>query len=452
MQNPRRTIFIIFLLTLLAIGISIPEDVPLRFSLFGYTIDRELRPLQLNIVTERLRIQKKPETVLGLDIAGGVRLVYEADMSQIADVDRERALIATRNTIERRVNMFGVSEPNIQTSNVGDSHRIIVEMPGVTEAEQAKALIGQTAQLAFREFNEDVDASSSASIIPSLTNTHETPLTGKELQRAEVTIDYETGNPAVSLEFTSEGKDLFKTLTENNIGRPLPIFLDEFPITWPRVDVVIPDGQAIIRGGFSSEQAQSLSILLNSGALPVPIYVVEEKSIGPTLGQESVEKSILAGSIGLTLVMAFMWIYYGTFGFLANIALLIYGVVTYAIFRLIPITLTLPGIAGFILSIGMAVDSNILIFERIKEEVRLGKKWQVAMELGFGRAWDSIRDANVTTILTALILFNPANWDFLPQFGVARGFALTLLIGVIISLFTGIFVTRNLIRVFIRRK
>ncbi|MBI4136930.1 protein translocase subunit SecD [Candidatus Roizmanbacteria bacterium] len=452
MRNPRRTIFIIFVLTLLAIGIAIPDGVPVRFNLFGYQVDRELRPLQLNIVSERLRIQKKPETVLGLDIAGGVRLVYEADMSQITDIDQERALEATRNTIERRVNMFGVSEPNIQTSSVGDSQRIIVEMPGVTEAEQAKALIGQTAQLAFREFNEDIDATSSASLIPSLMNTHETPLTGKELQRAEVTIDYETGNPAVSLEFTAGGKDLFKTLTENNIGKPLPIFLDEFPITWPRVDVVIPDGQAIIRGGFSSEQAKSLAILLNSGALPVPITVIEEKSIGPTLGQESVEKSILAGAIGLTLVMAFMWVYYGSFGFLANIALLIYGLITYAIFRLWPITLTLPGIAGFILSIGMAVDSNILIFERIKEEIRSGKKWQVAMELGFGRAWDSIRDANVTTILTALILFNPFNWDFLPQFGVARGFALTLLIGVIVSLFTGIFVTRNLIRVFIHRK
>src|SRR3989344_3060043 len=344
-------------------------------------------------------------------------------MTQIADVDQERALAATRNTIERRVNMFGVSEPNIQTSNVGDSRRIIVEMPGVTEAEQAKALIGQTAQLAFREFNEDVDATSSANIIPSLANTHETPLTGKEL---------------------------FKTITENNIGKPLPIFLDEFPITWPRVDVVIPDGQAIIRGGFSSEQAKSLSILLNSGALPVPIQVIEEKSIGPTLGQESVQKSIRAGAIGLTLVMAFMWVYYGSFGLLANIALLIYGVITYAIFRLWPITLTLPGIAGFILSIGMAVDSNILIFERIKEELRLGKKWQVAMELGFGRAWDSIRDANTATLLTAFILFNPFNWDFLPQFGLARGFAATLAIGIGVSLFTGIFVTRNLIRVFIK--
>jgi preprotein translocase subunit SecD len=348
--------------------------------------------------------------------------------------------------------MFGVSEPNIQTSRVGDSRRIIVEMPGVTESEQAIALIGETAQLAFRELQEDVDATSSAQFIPTLENTKETTLTGKKLEHAEVTIDQETGNPAVALVFSPEGKELFKTLTENNIGKPLPIFLDEFPITWPRVDSVIPDGNAIIRGGFTKDQARSLTVLLNSGALPVPIQVIEEKTIGPTLGQESIEKSVTAGAIGLALVMLFMVAYYGKLGFLATIALIVYGCITYALFRLIPITLTLPGIAGFILSIGMAVDSNILIFERIKEELRAGRKWQEAMELGFGRAWDSIRDANITTLLTAFILFNPFNWDYLPQFGVARGFAATLAIGIGISLFTGIVVTRNLIRVFITPK
>ena len=224
------------------------------------------------------------------------------------------------------------------------------------------------------------------------------------------------------------------------------------PVTNPTVNQVISGGNAVISGSFTQEEAKSLAIQLNSGALPVPIKPIEEKTVGPTLGRESVEKSIKAGFIGLTIVMAFMFLYYGKLGLLADIALFVYGVLSLAIFRLIPITMTLPGVAGFILSIGMAVDANILIFERIKEEQREGKPWKIAMELGFGRAWDSIRDANFTTLLTTFILFNPLNWSFLPQFGMIRGFAATLAIGIFVSLFTGIVVSRNLIRVFIRKK
>lgn len=447
MSRATKVLIFVFILTLLCVGIAVPEGYPLKFKIGSWEIDRVLRPLQVNIVSEKVHIVKKPKTVLGLDIAGGARLVYEADIKSVPAGDVEDALVSARNTIEKRVNMFGVSEPVVQTSKVGNSNRIVVELPGVTDVSSAKALIGQTAQLEFREFS-DVDASAAAGLFPSVESTKATGLTGKELERSRVSFHPQTGEAIVELTFTPAGATMFKDITTRNIGKPLPVFLDQLPITNPLVESAIPDGQAVISGGFSPEQAKGLAIQLNSGALPVPINVVEEKTVGPSLGAESVAKSIQAGLIGLAIVMAFMWIYYGKLGLLADIALVVYALITYAIFRLIPITLTLPGIAGFILSIGMAVDSNILIFERIKEELRSGRSWAAAMEVGFGRAWDSIRDANVTTLLTAFILFNPFNWEFLPQFGAARGFAATLAIGIFVSLFTGIVVTRNLIRVF----
>ncbi|MBI4130622.1 protein translocase subunit SecD [Candidatus Roizmanbacteria bacterium] len=451
MERPHKILIIVFLLTLIAIGVSIPEGYQVKFDIGPLHVDRTFYPLRLDIQNEKVQIRKVPRTVLGLDLAGGARLVYEADMSQIPPADKQSALDGARNIIEQRVNLFGVSEPLVQTSKVGSSERIIVEMPGVTEVASAKALIGQTAQLAFREFPEDLAASESATLFPMFENTKETSLTGKELKRASVVFDPNTGQPTVSLEFTPDGAKLFEEITTRNVGKNLPVFLDQFPITSPRVNEPISGGQAVISGGFTNDQAKALAIQLNSGALPVPIRVIEEKTVGPSLGAESVEKSIRAGLIGLGMVMLFMIAYYGRLGLLADVALVIYGLITYAIFRLGPITLTLPGIAGFILSIGMAVDSNILIFERIKEEARSGKPWQAAIEVGFGRAWDSIRDANVTTLLTCFVLFNPFNWEFLPQFGLARGFALTLAIGIFVSLFTGIVVSRNLIRVFIKR-
>ena len=451
-MSPKRALVLIIFITLIALGVSLPAGYPLKFSLGNITIDRELEPLGINIQNERFNIVKMPRTVLGLDVAGGARLVYETDLSAIAQSDYQDALDATRNIIEQRVNLFGVTEPVVRTSQVGDSHRIIVELPGIADVSSARALIGQTALLEIRQFPSDMEASVAATLFPSYEVTGETGLTGKDLRKANVTFDQTNGQSVVQLLFTSEGGKLFEEITRNNVGRQLPIFLDGFPITNPRVDQVITGGTAVISGGFTPEQAKYLSIQLNSGALPVPIAVVEEKTVGPTLGKESVGKSVRAGLIGLGIVMVFMCLYYGRLGILASIALTIYGVVTYAIFRIIPITLTLPGIAGFILSIGMAVDSNILIFERIKEELRDGRPWNIAMEAGFGRAWDSIRDANVTTLLTCFILFNPFNWEFLPQFGLARGFAATLALGIIVSLFTGIVVSRNLIRVFMSGK
>lgn len=449
MKNPKRVLIFIIILTVLAIGCSIPNDYHLQIKLGKFKFERTLQPLSLDVNIGSFKIQKTPKTVLGLDLAGGARIVYEADMKKITASDRQTALDAARNIIEKRVNLYGVAEPVIQTSQVGSSSRIIVELPGISDVSKAKELIGKTAQLEFREFPKD--ASPSATILPIPDKTLKTNLTGKDLKKATVTFNQNTGSPEVSLEFTTEGAKLFEEITKRNVGKHLPVFLDDLPVTNPTVNQAISGGNAVISGNFTLSEAKNLAIQLNSGALPVPIKVIQEQAVGPSLGKESVNKSIYAGLVGLGIVMAFMILYYGKLGLLADIALFIYGVVSLSIFRLLPITMTLPGIAGFILSIGMAVDANILIFERIKEEVREGRQWKVAMELGFNRAWDSIRDANFTTLITSFVLFNPLNWSFLPQFGMVRGFAATLAIGVFISMFTGIFVSRNLIRVFIKR-
>ena len=225
--------------------------------------------------------------------------------------------------------------------------------------------------------------------------------------------------------------------------------MDDFPVTAPTVNGAIETGTAEISGGFTIESAKQLSIQLNAGALPVPIRVIQQETIGASLGRDAVEKTAKAGAIGIVLVAVFMILLYGWKGVLADVALAVYAVITLAVYKLVPVTLTLPGIAGLMLSIGMAVDSNILIFERMKEELRMGKPFEVAMKLGFGRAWDSIKDANVATLFTSFILFNPFELEFLNRSGMVRGFAFTLALGILVGLFTGIVVTRTLLRVFL---
>ena len=228
----------------------------------------------------------------------------------------------------------------------------------------------------------------------------------------------------------------------------MAIFLDGIRISVPTVQQKIEGGQAVINGEYTLDEAKNMVITLNAGALPVPITILKQQNIAPTLGAESVNRSLKAGGVGLALVALFMILNYGWLGLIADLGLLIYGFLTLAIYKLVPITITLPGLAGFILSIGMAVDSNILVFERMKEEIRKGNDWKRSMELGFGKAWDSIKDANVATLITTFVLFNPFDWVFLNSSGMVRGFALTLFLGIVISLFTGIFVTRNLLRSF----
>lgn len=384
----------------------------------------------------------------GLDLQGGTHLILQTDMSKLDAKDRNDALESVKQVISRRVDLYGVSEPVIQTAILPDSYRLIVELPGIKDVNQAVSLIGQTAQLDFREDLAATPGAATLNFIP-------TDLTGKDLKRASVSFSQSgksAGQPEVSLEFTAEGAKKFGAITQRNIGRLLAIYLDNQPITTPVVNEAILSGTAQISGNFTIKTATDLAIQLNAGALPVPVQIIEQKNVSATLGSDSVKKSLIAGGVGLGLVMLFMILLYGINGLLADIALIIYGLITLAIYKLIPVTLTLPGIAGFILTIGMAVDSNILIFERLKEEIRDGRSYAVALELAFGRAWNSIKDANLATIITSLVLINPFNFGWLNSSGMVRGFAITLLLGVLISLFTGVIVTRTFMRLFLSKK
>jgi len=442
MKIPRFALFFILIITTLALVVDLPENLPLRFSLGSVEVNRIINPP--HVFLPFLGLDQKLTTHLGLDLQGGTQLVLETDMHDIPVTERNTALESVREIIDRRVNFFGVSEPLVQSAHVGDSFRVIVELPGIKDVNQATQILGQTAQLEFRELSSEA---SEAAFLPSLQNTKSTGITGKDLKKAQVAFDPNNGQPVVAFELTPEGGKKFAEVTKRLLDKPLVIFLDDMLISAPTVNAVIED-KGTITGNFTRDGAKQLALQLSAGALPVPIHIIEQRNIGATLGQTSITKSIRAGVIGLALVAVFMLLYYGRLGLIADVALLVYGLITFALFRLIPVTLTLPGIAGFILSIGMAVDSNILIFARIKEEVRKGKPMNIAMELGFGKAWDSIRDANFTTLMTAVILYNPLNWSFIPSSGIVRGFALTLALGVITSLFTGIIVSRNLIRAF----
>lgn len=437
MRNKRTLLWIIILITIFSAILDLPKTQRLKFKIGSFQVDTNISAPDFDFSFAGIRFQKQIDLKQGLDLAGGTHLVFQGNMENVPESDRDSALESSKNNIERRVNFFGVTEPVVQTSKQDNDYRLLVELPGVKDINQAVDLIGQTAQLSFRE-QEGTD---SAKFV-------ETNLTGKDLKRSQVQFDNNTGQPVVGLEFNSDGAKKFSDITSRNVGKIVAIYLDETPISTPVVNEAINDGNAIIRGNFTVEEARKLSILLNAGALPVPIKIIEQRNIGATLGQESIIRSVRAGLVGLLMVLFFMWAYYGKLGFLADLALVIYGLVTLALYKLIPVTLTLPGIAGFLLSVGMAVDSNILIFERMKEELRLGRQWREAMELGFGRAWDSIRDANICTLITCFILFNPLSWNFLNVSGMVRGFALTLALGILISLFTGIIVTRTLLRTF----
>jgi len=444
-------IFLLILLSFLIIWIDLPENFNINFKILNWPINLIISPLKIDTQIFGLPIKKEFKTQLGLDLKGGSHLVFEADTTKVDPTNLDDALQSTRDIIEKRVNFFGVSEPQIQTIKTGNKYRIAVDLPGITNVNEAINLIGKTAQLSFKE--EATVEAKIATTTPIFTRlTKETGLLGKHIKKAQVTFDPQTGKPQVDLEFNKDGIKLFGEITSRNVGKPVAIYVDNFLISAPTVQQPIIDGNAVITGNFSVNEAKKLAIAINSGALPLSIKLVEQRNIGPTLGQDEVRKSFYAGVVGLLMVLLFMIGYYGKLGMIASFALIIYGAISLAIFKLIPVVLTLPGIAGFILSIGMAVDSNILIFERIKEELRKDKDFGVAFRLGFGRAIDAIKDANITTLTVAFILFNPLNWEFLPQFGAVRGFALTLAIGVATSLFTGIVITKRLISFFYKIK
>lgn len=443
MKRPRLLLWFIAVIVLVSVYVDLPGSAPLRFSLGQFSVDRTLTRPDIDLALGPVRIQKPLANRWGLDLSGGTHVVLEADMTAIPSDARKDAYDAARNIIERRINLFGLSEPVVQQSKVGDSYRIIVELAGVSDVNQALDLIGKTAQL---EFKEEGTASAQAktateAAILSILSMKETGLTGKNLRRATVTFNPQTASPEVSLEFDTEGAQLFETLTGRNVGKPLGIFLDEEILSYPPpvVQSTISGGKAVISGGFTTEYAKQLAISLNSGALPVPIKIIEQRNVGATLGQESIHKSSIAGMIGLGIIAVFMIVNYGFLGFVADVALVIYALAVFAIFKIIPVTLTLAGIAGFILSIGMAVDANILIFERMKEEILWGKDRVTALKLGFDRAFPSIRDSNISSLITCFILY----WF---GTGVVRGFAITLAIGIAVSLFSAITVTRTFLR------
>lgn len=427
-----------------------PQSIPARIRIGRINWEHTFYRPDFKFNIGGVAFQKNLDLKYGLDLAGGASVLFDVDTSKIKKEEVPVALESLKNNIERRVNLFGISEANVQLSNENGKNRLKVELPGVEDVDQAINLIGKTAQLSFKGVREiPPEATASAKFDDVF---QETGLNGSHLVSATVEISQTTSEPEVALVFNPEGTKLFAKATKDFLHKKVAIFLDDQVITAPNVETEITDGRAVINGSFDSKSAKELSAQLNAGALPLPISIIQQSQVGATLGKESIDKGIKAGLIGLALVMAFMIGNYGYLGFIADLSLIVYGLITLSLYRLIPVTLTFPGIVGFILSVGMAVDANILIFARMKEELRKGKPWNIAMELGFGRAWNSIKDANACTIITALILFNPFNWSFLNSSGMVRGFALTLLLGVFISIFTGVVVTRNFLRVLASHK
>jgi len=396
---------------------------------------------------------------LGLDLAGGSHLVYEADVSKIAPEEVGDLMNVLRDVIERRVNIFGVSEPIVQverSSFVSENtvERLVIELPGVTDVATAVEEIGKTPLLEFKlidrnslEVNVGTTTNASGTIVADIPEDFDpfidTGLTGRYLSGASLEFAGGSGGqlsnePIVSIVFNAEGAELFEAITRENVGENLAIFLDGEMISSPRLNEVIVGGRAVISGGFDPEEARALAQNLNFGALPVPIELVSTQTVGASLGEEVLNKGMKAGVVGLSLVILFMLLWYRLPGLVAGMSLIGYVLMMLALFKLIPVTLTAAGLAGLVLSLGMAVDANVLVFERMKEEYRNGKNSHEAARVGFKRAWSAIRDGNITSLLSAVILF----W-----FGTSlvKGFALVFGLGVVVSMVSALLVTRTLL-------
>ncbi|HUZ92773.1 MAG TPA: protein translocase subunit SecD [Candidatus Paceibacterota bacterium] len=368
---------------------------------------------------------------LGLDLVGGSHLVYQIDLSQVSSTDQGSVVDGLRDVIEKRVNLFGVAEPQIYTTTGQGQAQLIVDLAGVNNLSDAINEIGTTPLLDFRDVRQE---GSSTTYVP-------TNLTGRYITGAQLEFDPTTHAPQVGITFNAAGAQIFSEMTKVDVGKPIAIFLDGNLIEAPVVQEQITGGQAVITGNFTIADANQLVSRFNAGALPAPITLINQQTVSASLGSDSLNKVVLAGIIGTLLVMIFMIMYYRRLGVFAAFSLVIYIALTLGLFKLIPITLSLSGLAGFILTIGMAVDANILIFERIKEERKRGLSKGSATEEGFRRAWPSIRDSNTSTIITAFILY-----FFTSSF--VQGFALTLGLGVVMSLFSAITTTRLFLRVF----
>lgn len=482
-QRDMTLLMVIIILALFAAWVVWPNNPGLHIHLGPVRLDRDIR------------------THLGLDLQGGMQVVLEADPVPGQEVDAE-AMGAAKAIVENRVNGLGVAEPLVQSAG---TNRIVVELPGISDPELAISTLRQTGLLEFVDAGNTFLAPGTAvqtsyqqsgelgietptpapAATPTLTDTlapteqpsptlaptdalsptevvsptvadeteptptptpavriFRTVITGRHLSSAQVGQD-EYGRPQINFQLTDEGSQIFAAHTAANVGSYLAIAMDGVIVSCPRIETAITEGSGRITGEFTLAEARSLVIQLRYGALPVPLKVIQTRSVGPTLGQDSIAKSTRVGVIGVVMVLLFMLIYYRLHGVVADIALLLYALFTFALFKLIPVTLTLPGLAGFLFSVGTAVDANILIFERMKEELRQGKRFSSAIQAGFSRAWTSIRDSNLSTLITCVILY----W-FGSNFGasIVKGFAITLFLGILVSMFTAITVTRTVIR------
>jgi preprotein translocase subunit SecD len=444
-MTQRQSVLIVFLILIAAFGATIFDASQFFATKFNWQLPGIL----------------KLPFLLGLDLQGGTHLIYEADLTRVEQRSHEEVMQGLRDVIERRVNVFGVQEPLVQTQKAGDKWRLAVELPGVKDVSRAIEMIGKTPLLEFREQRseeetkkiiekrKELEGKSPEEIfrIPDWQLGVEDPyfkptgFGGQYLKKAEMQFNNTTYQPYISLEFTDDGAKIFEELTARNVGKPLAIYIDNQLISSPTVQEKISGGKAQITGRFTIQEAKALARNLNAGALPVPITLVSQQTVGPILGAISLQQSLRAGMIGFGLVILFLIVVYRLPGLIASFALGIYVVFLLALLKLIPVTLTLAGIGGVILSIGMEVDANVLIFSRMREEFFAGKSFGQAMAEGFSRAWPSIRDGKLTTLMVAVILF---------YFGTSfvKGFALTLAIGLLIGLFSAIFVTRNFLRLF----
>lgn len=405
---------------------------------------------------------KPAQFQLGLDLVGGVQALLEADLPSETAVSVE-SMSTARSIVDNRVNGLGVTEATVQQAG---NRRLVVEMPGFTDTETALSVLKQTGLLEFVDFTGLSDQEAYALVGKAIQTSigqsdpaaaaeaqtgeqsiFETVMTGAELKTVNV-VTTQTGEPEVAFELTPEGSDTFRNFTSANVGKILAIVLDKVVLSTPTINQAITDGQGVISGNFTIESANDLAVNLRYGSLPIPMKVASSQTIGPSLGQDSLQRSLVAGIIGISVVILYMALYYRLPGVVADLALIVYALLSLAIFKMIPVTLTLPGIAGFILSIGVAVDANVLIFERLKEELRSGKNLHQAIDAGWKRAWPSIRDSNISTLITCAILF----W-FGSTYGASmvKGFSLTLAIGVAVSLFTAIVVTRTFLHLILDR-
>ena len=435
MKRKRRNTFSLIVLVItiiLAIGIDWPGGVHFSIPKEKISIKKSFPFLSVKRDGNLYNFNNNLKINEGLDLQGGSHLVYKVDMSKVASKDRDNALASLQKVVENRVNAFGVSEPTVYTSKNGNEYYITIELAGIKDTDSAMNIIGKTAKLTFKEISD-----SGSSFV-------DTGLGGSDLKTSSVAFDQTTGAPYISLQFTSDGAKKFEEITGRNIGKEIAIYLDDTLVSAPNVNSQISGGNAQITGSFTFKEAKNLSIQLNAGRLPVPISLVEQRTVEATLGQTSVRLSIVAGILGILVVSLFMIFSYRLLGIFSTIGLALYLIFTLALFKIFGVTLTMGGVAGLVLSIGSSMETDVLVFERIREEMRNGRTFDHAYSLGFSRAWSSIRDSNVVSLIICGLLLYVG--------GSVRGFAIVLALGIVVGLVTTFFGTKTLIKLISKHK